>query len=129
MKLTIPKLGIAPKNFLQKCGYIEIRNPHKDNEISYARSLDPGRFYPRFHAYLEEGGKEFIINLHLDAKKPSYAGTSAHSGEYDGPVVEKEAARIRIAANNFLSKAPTAQLGFKKEKSIWGKIAGFFTGK
>jgi hypothetical protein len=129
MKLTIPKLGIAPQNFLHKCGYIEIRNPHKDNEISYARSLDPGRFYPRFHAYLDENGKEFTINLHMDAKKPSYAGTAAHSGEYDSPVVEKEAARIKVAAENFIFKAPVAPLGFKKERSLWEKLTGFWRRK
>ncbi len=126
MKVTIPKLTIAPQNLLHKCGYIEIRNPHKDNEISYARSLDPGRFYPRFHAYLEERGKELTINLHLDAKKPSYAGTAAHSGEYDGPLIEKEASRIRISAESFIFKAPTAPLGFKKEDSFWKKLFNSF---
>jgi len=129
MKLTIPKLTIASQNLLHKCGYIEIRNPHKDNEISYARSLDPGRFYPRFHAYLEEGGKEFVINLHLDAKKPSYAGTAAHSGEYEGPIIEKEAARIKISAYSFLFKVPSSQLGFKKQESFWNGLKKFFTGK
>ena len=34
------------------------------------------------------------INLHLDQKRPVYRGTSAHGGEYEGEVVEQEAARI-----------------------------------
>ena len=87
---------------------MEIRNPHKNNEISYARSLDPGRFYPRFHIYIEEVkprtdsqsefGAGVIFDLHLDQKRPIYEGVTAHSGEYDGEVVEREAERIRKAA-------------------------------
>ena len=34
------------------------------------------------------------IDLHLDQKKPQYKGARAHNGEYDGPVVEREIARI-----------------------------------
>jgi len=53
--------------------------------------------YPRFHIYLKENKKtnEITINLHLDQKKPSYKGVSAHSGEYEGKVVEKEIKRIK----------------------------------
>jgi hypothetical protein len=53
--------------------------------------------YPRFHIYMEKnmGKDEIIIKIHLDQKKPIYRGVSAHSGEYDGRVVETEAERIR----------------------------------
>ncbi len=51
--------------------------------------------YPRFHIYTKEEGSEIIINLHLDQKKPSYAGSHAHSGDYDSETVRDEAARIR----------------------------------
>ena len=37
---------------------------------------------------------EIVFDLHLDQKKPSYVGTKAHGGEYDGPTVEKEMSRI-----------------------------------
>ena len=126
MRLTIPKLNIAPENFLRHCGYIRISNPHKNNEISYARSLDPGRFYPRFHAYLEINSGETGINLHLDAKKPSYEGTSAHAGEYESEVVENEAARIKSISEKFILKNRGDSLGFQKEKSLWKKISGYW---
>jgi len=61
--------NISPQYFLKKCGYIEIRNPHKNQEVSYARSLDTGRFYPRFHIYLTTEQSKIIMSLHLDAKK------------------------------------------------------------
>ena len=71
MRFTIPKLSITPQYFLRKCGYIEIQNPHKDFEVSYARSLDPGRFYPRLHVYIEPAVDSTGISIHLDAKKPT----------------------------------------------------------
>ena len=108
---------------MRSCGYLEIANPHKDNEISYARSLDPGRFYPRFHIYIEsEDKKNLVLTLHLDAKKPSYEGTSAHSGEYDGEVVEQEAERIKKVLERFKTEIPAKPLGFQKEKSLWERL-------
>jgi len=35
------------------------------------------------------------LSLHLDQKKPVYDGATAHAGDYDGPVVEREMARIK----------------------------------
>lgn len=126
MRFAIPKLAISPTFFLRKCGYIEIQNPHKNNEVSYARSLDPGRFYPRFHVYLESDKAGFGISIHMDAKKPSYEGSSAHSGEYEGPIVEGEAERIRNIAKNHLPENISAgqSLGFKKNKSWLQNLLG-----
>lgn len=126
MRFAIPKLAISPTFFLRKCGYIEIQNPHKNNEISYARSLDPGRFYPRFHVYLESDKSGFGISIHMDAKKPSYEGSSAHSGEYDGPIVEGEIERIRNISKNHMSENLSAghSLGFKKSKSWLQNLLG-----
>lgn len=53
-----------------------------------------GRFYPRFHLYIKDKGDVIIFDLHLDQKKASYKGQRAHSGEYDGPLVEEEIGRI-----------------------------------
>jgi hypothetical protein len=50
--------------------------------------------FPRFHIYLKTQGETFIFNIHLDQKRPSYAGSHAHSGEYFGPVIEDEVDRI-----------------------------------
>jgi hypothetical protein len=116
MKISLKKLNITPEYFLKKCGYLEIMNPHT-KENSFVRSLDFGRFYPRFHIYIEKTAGQFTLNLHLDAKKPSYEGIAAHSGEYDGEVVEKEAKRIQLISEKFLLSAPNGQIGFKKESS------------
>lgn len=128
MRLNLKKLNITPEHFLKKCGYLEIANPHKGGEISYARSLDYGRFYPRFHIYVEKTAGQFTLNLHLDAKKPSYQGTSAHSGEYDSAVVEEEAARIRKISDRLLAESTTADklIGFQNKKSWWEKIKALF---
>ncbi|MBI2515166.1 hypothetical protein HYV91_03245 [Candidatus Wolfebacteria bacterium] len=65
-----------------------------NSEYNFVRSFDGSR-YPRFHIYVKAEKAELIFNLHLDQKKPSYEGQTAHSGEYDGELVEKEAERIR----------------------------------
>ena len=119
MKIAIQKLNIPPRNFLKQCGYLEIQNPHKNNEISYARSLNPGRFYPRFHVYPETAGKDFSLNLHLDMKKPSYEGSAAHGGEYDGATVENESERIKKISEKFIYQSAALPIGFKTEKSWW----------
>lgn len=126
MRFVIKKLSITPQYFLRKCGYIEIQNPHKDFEISYAKGLDPGRFYPRFHVYIEPNDNGTGISLHLDAKKPSYEGSSAHSGEYDSPLVKKEVGRIQNLTKDFPSQMPdkNKSIGFSQDKSWWQKLLG-----
>ena len=119
MKIAIQKLNVSPKNFLRQCGYLEIQNPHKNNEVSYARSLNPGRFYPRFHVYPETAEKGFSLNLHLDMKKPSYEGSAAHGGEYDGATVENESERIKKISEKFIYQSAALPIGFKTEKSWW----------
>ena len=126
MKISVQKLNISAQNFLRRCGYLEIANPHKNNEISYARSLNLGRFYPRFHVYTETNQKQITLNLHLDAKKPSYEGTSAHSGEYDGLVIEKEARRILDISKKFLTDDSPKPIGFNAKKSWWQSLKNIF---
>lgn len=63
-------------------------------ESSFIRRLGVGP-YPRFHLYARSDGATVELNVHLDQKRPSYRGTHAHSGEYDGPLVEGEVERIR----------------------------------
>lgn len=80
-----------PRQLIRRAGYGEIMN--RKGEVSYVRVFGPSG-YPRFHAYLELIPGGFQINLHLDQKKPTYGSGTAHSGEYDGEVVEREGARI-----------------------------------
>ncbi len=86
------QIGYSPAYF-QKAG-----------EYSMVKKLG-GNDYPRFHAYIKEiasalprndgGGKALNFSLHLDQKKPSYEGSTGHSGDYDGPAVENEVERIK----------------------------------
>ena len=80
-------------NLMRKIGYFYLE---EKSGPSFVRPLNPNG-YPRFHIYLEteENKKGVILNLHLDQKRPSYNGTSAHAGEYESPVVEQEMERIK----------------------------------
>ncbi len=81
-------------NFMRKAGYFSLAG-NQETELNYIRPLAGRSGYPRFHLYLEKEGENWVFNLHLDQKKPTYEGTAAHSGEYEGEIVEKEAARIQ----------------------------------
>ncbi len=78
---------------MRRCGYGRLVSP-RNGQVSYARRLGVGG-YPRFHAYVDEMADGFQVNLHLDQKQPSYGKHTAHSGEYDGEVVENEGNRVR----------------------------------
>ena len=87
-------------NLLRGIGYHFLDKDEKTGELNFTR---PMRGFPRFHIYLKidgstgspRGDEDLIFNLHLDQKKPSYKGATAHSGEYDGATIEQEAERIK----------------------------------
>jgi len=64
-------------------------------EFGCVKYFGSGGEYPRFHLFIkkDEDG-DFLFSLHLDQKKSSYKGSSAHSGEYEGELVEREKERI-----------------------------------
>ncbi len=100
MKLTVNKkrLGDSPEMWLRHAGYSFIPE-REDGQASFARRFTRD-FYPRFHIYFLEStttaGEEFVtFNLHLDQKKPGYAGYSRHNAEYDGEIVEAEIERLK----------------------------------
>lgn len=77
---------------LRRAGYrLEREN---GGELAFCRSLS-GNSFPRFHLYAQKVESGWNLNLHLDQKRPSYGGTAAHAGEYEGEVVETETARIK----------------------------------
>jgi len=76
----------------RRIGYLNL-DTMSSNEFSMVRKLT-GNNYPRFHIYVKQQGDHFNFNLHLDQKQPSYKGTHAHNGEYEGPVIENEVDRI-----------------------------------
>jgi len=81
------------RTLIRRAGYAEHRDRRSEN-ISYTRRLGRTGFYPRFHLYIDERGDQVTLNLHLDQKQPTYAGSHAHSGEYEGELVEREMERI-----------------------------------
>ncbi len=91
-EVSLPKENTAM--FMRKCGYVFDEPDQKTNELVFSRSL--GASFTRFHIYCkEQENRKVVFNLHLDQKRPSYKGSSAHAGEYAGQVVETEAKRIQ----------------------------------
>ncbi len=96
MQIKFTKDQISdPEKYIRRCGYAKIIDRRMD-KISYAKRIHRD-FYPRFHVYIKIEGESVIFDLHLDQKRPIYEGVTAHSGEYDGEVVEREAERIRLS--------------------------------
>jgi len=96
MRLHVDKDKLGNNNikvFFNRLGYHQFYD-NKTNQVSYIRRLS-GLDYPRFHVYIKEKDKGVQFNLHFDEKKPSYEGSHAHSGEYEGPLVQAELERIR----------------------------------
>ena len=96
MKLTFPGLKDTPLNLLRRLGYAFLRRDDKTGELSFVRRMSNGD-YPRFHIFASQNAKgDATLTLHLDQKKASYQGSSAHSGEYqDEGVLKQEAERIK----------------------------------
>ena len=93
MKIFFEQLprGFSTRTLIRRCGYAE----HISREVSYSKRFGSHDF-PRFHVYIEEKtGKPVCFNLHLDQKAVTYEGNHAHSGEYEGQVLEIEANRIK----------------------------------
>ncbi|MEK7623704.1 MAG: hypothetical protein AAB408_03490 [Patescibacteria group bacterium] len=113
------RYGMNPRELLRRCGYGEVVKTFKHLstqapehpstgkpvslrdklqgsgvEVSYIRRLANAEF-PRWHAYLEIKPDGFQVNLHLDQKAPTYGEGTAHSGEYEGEIVEAEGRRIQ----------------------------------
>ncbi|MBU4331555.1 hypothetical protein KKD19_06735 [Patescibacteria group bacterium] len=105
-------------NLLRQCGYAVFRDPNT-GKTSYTKRLDRD-YYPRFHIYMnKESEGELELNLHLDQKHASYKGQTAHSGEYDGDLVEREAERIESLVNQVIHE--TAE---KPKKGFFTKLFG-----
>jgi len=92
MKFIIKNPNENILSLVRRLGYRV--NSGKSREFNCVKPIQ-GSDYPRFHLFIEEDKDKFIFKLHLDQKKPSYSGSSAHSGEYEGRVVEEEAERIQ----------------------------------
>lgn len=78
---------------LREAGY-RLERTLENNETVFIKSFESVDF-PRWHLYVLKNPEGWELNLHLDQKRPIYRGTSAHGGEYDGTLVEKEIARLQ----------------------------------
>ncbi len=87
MKIIIKNRGENIISLMRKIGYYA-------QEKSFVRPLERGG-YPRFHLYIKEEKDELIFDLHLDQKRPVFKTGTDHAGEYESPLVEKEAERIK----------------------------------
>ena len=94
LEISLPKDNIL--TVMRHCGYAPEGADESTGELKWTRPL-MGRRYPRFHIYsrISPDNTKAILELHLDQKQPSYEGSHAHSGEYDGLAVEREAKRIQ----------------------------------
>jgi len=91
MTFRINNLDYNLERLVRRIGYRPLgRTPA--GELNCVRPL--GGDYPRFHIYLKENPEIITLNIHLDQKRPSYAGTHAHGGDYDSETVRREIDRI-----------------------------------
>jgi len=83
MRFIIEKVLDSPLNVLRRAGYAFLRKDERSGEMSFIKRVGNGD-YPRFHVYVRTSAKGAVeITLHLDQKKASYEGATAHSGEYE----------------------------------------------
>jgi hypothetical protein len=108
MKLITAKkqLSEPPEIWLRHSGYALLPE-NEAGKRSFARRLTRD-FYPRFHIYFTEvkdaaGSEQVIFDLHLDQKKPGYAGYNRHNAEYDGEVVSAEIDRLKSLLIGFFA--------------------------
>jgi len=101
MKLIFKNVKGNITFLIRRLGYGFERKDGKTGEEVFRRRLRTSE-YPKFHIYAFKEGDNLIVNLHLDQKKPVYAGAPAHGGEYDGEIVEQEGERIKTSIEKII---------------------------
>ncbi len=128
MKIIFPNTKEAALFLMRRAGYGFEKINREKGEEAFSRRLGSGE-YPKFHVYAHKESGSLIVNLHLDQKKPVYAGVTAHSGEYDGEIIEAEAERIKILINK--AEAETVELknkfADKPQEPFFKKITKIFS--
>ncbi len=100
MRLVFKNIKNSSLNLMRSAGYSFVRMDNKTGEEEFKRRLS-GADYPKFHAFVKADRDSVSVNLHLDQKKPSYGGYTAHSGEYeDSEILGKEVQRIKRIFEN-----------------------------
>jgi len=120
-------IGEGNRNLMRRVGFFE-NFDRNTGEVSYIRRLSRQAYYPRYHVYLNEAQTgERIINLHIDQKRPSYSNTTAHSGEYNSPVVQSEGNRIKFILDEMAAKIENAkkkEVETERKVSWWRRLFG-----
>jgi len=86
-------------NVLRRVGYSFQKR--LDGELSFVKRVGNAD-YPRFHIYArtdQDGGVH--LNLHVDQKRASYEGATAHSGEYSKDSNEQLERELEKIKNEF----------------------------
>lgn len=98
MTLEIKNFTKNLTDSMRSVGYHYDGNDQKTGEWRFYRSLS-ANLYPRFHVYaaFDKASKKLTVNLHLDQKAPVYQGSTAHSGDYEGPVIDEEISKLKMA--------------------------------
>ncbi len=123
MNTFIPgPLADNARNLLRRAGYGEHRG--REAQLSYVKRIQ-GTSFPRYHAYVEDRNGGMQLNLHLDQKESSLGSAHAHSGEYAGPLVVRENARIAAFVMS-LGKEPNEPEEPEEPKDKEKKSSGFF---
>ena len=96
MKIEIPNFTNNITDSMRSAGYHYDGQDAKTKELRFYRSVS-NNLFPRFHIYAvhNKSSKLLTFTLHLDQKAPVYQGSTAHGGDYEGPVLENELARIK----------------------------------
>jgi len=109
-KVKVAEIGeLNIERFLRTLGWAQIYDRRGD-KYSYVKRLSRD-FYPRLHLYVKEYPDNYVFDIHLDQKKASYEGHSAHSGEYEGEIVinalESIKSALRAKITNIEIKEPS----------------------
>lgn len=101
---------------MRRSGYAAFRDPNT-GQSSFVKRI-AGDNYPRFHIYVnKDKDNREVIDLHLDQKKPSYAGSRAHSGEYEGGAVEVEGNRLAGLIKNSINNQAQGNKSVQQSES------------
>ena len=119
MKIILQNLKDNPRTLIRRAGYSE-HYDSRSGETSYSRRLDRSIF-PKFHAYLDEKDGGVEVSLHIDQKQPSYGVGHMHSGDYDGPLIERELERIKRSFETAPAPLPPEP---EKKKGLLGRLFG-----
>jgi hypothetical protein len=117
-RVSVEEIGeLNIERFLRALAWAQIYDRRRD-KYSYVKRLSRD-FYPRLHLYVKKYPDNYVFDLHLDQKKASYKGHSAHSGEYEGEMLSNALETIKRALR---SKTSSTEIKEPKSKDVLNSI-------